>query len=146
MGSHGREGSQCVRCVKFLLNEFASHVDYCPVLARIVDIAGQWWIGDFGSSVRIGEAIVSTTPSCHPKGTHLLGSPARWEYDWYMLAVALLHQQDRAFAPDSGLGPGGCWVTFDTAVRLQCKVVAEPSLRTLLIELLECRGPTLKLN
>jgi hypothetical protein len=62
-----------------------------------------------------------------------------------MLVVALLHQLDRTFAPYNGPGLGERGATFDAAVRLNCKAVAEPSLRTLLIELLECRGPTFKL-
>lgn len=101
-----------------------------------VDFVGQWWIGDFGSCVRVGTAIVSTTVSCHPKGVQLLGTPSKWEYDWYMLAVAILHQYDRSFSPSSENSS----IAFDTTVRQRCDTVAEP-LRGMLFGMLECRTP-----
>jgi hypothetical protein len=104
--------------------------------ALAVDFVGQWWIGDFGSCVRVGTAIVSTTVSCHPKGVQLLGTPSKWEYDWYMLAVAILHQYDRSFSPSSENSS----IAFDTTVRQRCDTVAEP-LRGMLFGMLECRTP-----
>jgi hypothetical protein len=105
-----------------------------------VDFSGEWWIGDFGSCVRIGAPIVSTTISCHPSGSGLLGSASLWEYDWYMLAVAVLHQLDRSFSPQSD----GGGAAFDTAVRQRCSSVADPAFRGLLLSMLECKEPVFK--
>ena len=120
---------------------FLFTISIYALLSFAVDFAGQWWIGDFGSCVRHGAAIVSTTISCHPDGLRLLGAPARWEYDWYMLVVTILHQLDRSFSPDNG----GSGAPFDAAVRHQCDAIAEPSLRILLINMLDCREPVFKL-
>ena len=46
-----------------------------------LDAAGNWWLGDFGSAVREGEMIASTTPSFAPRRA-ILGRPARKGYDW----------------------------------------------------------------
>lgn len=54
---------------------------------------GQWFLGDFGSCVHINDAVVSTTRGCYP-GSVLIGKPAAWRYDWYMLCVVLVRQLD----------------------------------------------------
>jgi hypothetical protein len=60
-----------------------------------VDMAGDWWLGDLGSAVEVGAAVQSTTAWFSQKT--LKGQPAKTEYDWYMLAVALtaeVHKTD----------------------------------------------------
>jgi hypothetical protein len=54
---------------------------------------GQWFLGDFGSCVYIDEPVLSTTRGCHPDPA-LIGKPAAWRYDWYMLCVVLVRQLD----------------------------------------------------
>lgn len=53
-----------------------------------VNSDGLWFLGDFGSCVKIGQPITSTTPSCYYK--KLIGLPAEPKYDYYMLLVAIL--------------------------------------------------------
>ena len=60
-----------------------------------VDMDGHWWLGDLGSAVAVGRSVVSTTEWFSQE--RLMGKPAKPEYDWYMLAVALvaeLHKRD----------------------------------------------------
>ncbi|KAL0056155.1 hypothetical protein WJX82_008246 [Trebouxia sp. C0006] len=56
-----------------------------------VDMAGDWWLGDLGSAVEVGAAVQSTTAWFSQKT--LKGQPAKTEYDWYMLAVALTAEE-----------------------------------------------------
>ena len=53
-----------------------------------IDQAGDWYLGDFGSTRNIGENVLTTTPSFYP--TSLSGLPALPKYDWFMLLVAIL--------------------------------------------------------
>jgi hypothetical protein len=63
-----------------------------------VDAAGFWALGDFGSAVRKGEAIMSTTRGLHPglAGWRAAHPPllARREHDLYMAAGLLVRQLD----------------------------------------------------
>ena len=64
-----------------------------------VDAAGCWALGDFGSAVREGEPIMSTTRGLHPglAGWWAAAHPpllARREYDLYMAAGLLVRQLD----------------------------------------------------
>ncbi|KAG2424483.1 hypothetical protein HXX76_014535 [Chlamydomonas incerta] len=58
-----------------------------------VDPKGRWWLGDFGSAVRKGSPVTSTTTWFAPR--KLLGLPAEPQYDWHMLAVALVVECNR---------------------------------------------------
>jgi len=49
---------------------------------------GDWFLGDFGTCVRVGERVQGTTVWCYPKPIN--GTPSQFAFDWYMLAVALL--------------------------------------------------------
>ena len=53
-----------------------------------VDMQGDWWLGDFGSAISAGEPVISTT-TCF-SSSNLIGKPARFEHDWFMLAVTLV--------------------------------------------------------
>jgi Protein kinase domain len=63
-----------------------------------VGFDGSWWLGDFGSAVREGEPITSTTRGLHPELTnwHLLSKPipAERRYDMFMLVGLLVRQLD----------------------------------------------------
>lgn len=48
----------------------------------------QWYLGDFGSAVGIGKAILSYSVNCHPED--LSGRTADPKYDWAMFAFALI--------------------------------------------------------
>eukprot|EP00197_Chlamydomonas_leiostraca_P003989 CAMPEP_0202868806 /NCGR_PEP_ID=MMETSP1391-20130828/11090_1 /ASSEMBLY_ACC=CAM_ASM_000867 /TAXON_ID=1034604 /ORGANISM="Chlamydomonas leiostraca, Strain SAG 11-49" /LENGTH=412 /DNA_ID=CAMNT_0049549015 /DNA_START=115 /DNA_END=1353 /DNA_ORIENTATION=+ len=54
-----------------------------------LDMAGAWWLADFGSAVKKGQPIHSTTHWFAPSKA-LIGRPAEYCYDWHMLAVALV--------------------------------------------------------
>ena len=53
-----------------------------------IDQAGDWYLGDFGSTCNIGHKVITTTPSFYP--TNLCGLPALPKYDWFMLLVTVL--------------------------------------------------------
>ena len=59
-----------------------------------VDMEGNWWLGDLGSAVDVGAAVQSTTAWFSQDD--LQGQPAKAEYDWYMLAVALVVEVHKA--------------------------------------------------
>lgn len=54
----------------------------------LVDAAGQWALADFGGVVTVGSPIKEVTQQFAPL-PQLLGKPAKKQYDWHMLAVAL---------------------------------------------------------
>lgn len=58
-----------------------------------IDMEGQWFLGDFGSTVPVGERVFSTTGWF--TSFDLIGSPAKEEYDWYMLAVMVAVELNR---------------------------------------------------
>ncbi|GIL71846.1 hypothetical protein Vretimale_670 [Volvox reticuliferus] len=58
-----------------------------------VDAEGRWWLGDFGSAVRKGSLVTSTTACFAPR--KVLDLPAEPQYDWHMLAVALVCEMNR---------------------------------------------------
>ncbi|KAG2428097.1 hypothetical protein HYH02_014445 [Chlamydomonas schloesseri] len=70
-----------------------------------VDADGRWWLGDFGSAVRAGLPVKSTTTWFAP--SKLQGLPAQPQYDWHMLAVALVCEVNRTNWKDL-LIEGGC--------------------------------------
>jgi hypothetical protein len=53
-----------------------------------VDSEGRWALADFGGVVVAGSPIKEVTQQFAPKA-HLQGKPAKTQYDWHMLAVAL---------------------------------------------------------
>lgn len=46
-----------------------------------LDMAGAWWLADFGSAVKQGQPIHSTTLWFAPSRT-LIGKSAEYCYDW----------------------------------------------------------------
>ena len=59
-----------------------------------LDMVGNWWLGDLGSAVEVGAAVQSTTVWFSQQ--NLKDQPAKTEYDWYMLAVALVAEVHKA--------------------------------------------------
>ena len=53
-----------------------------------IDQAGDWYLGDFGSTCVKGGTVTTTTPSFYP--TKLGGMSAYSKYDWFMLLVTIL--------------------------------------------------------
>ena len=98
-----------------------------------VGSGGSWWLGDFGSAVGEGEAIISTTRGSHPEleDWHLLFSlPAQRRFDIYMLVALLVRQLD---APQERVAYGA----EPSAVYKRIKQVSSESLRTLLFDLFD---------
>jgi hypothetical protein len=62
-----------------------------------VGVDGSWWLGDFGSCVAVGTAVVSTTPGLHPglseffEGKHVA---AQYSHDLYMTMALIVRQLD----------------------------------------------------
>ena len=98
-----------------------------------VGSSGSWWLGDFGSAVREGSAITSTTRGLHPEldAWHMRPPmPAQRRYDVYMVAALLVRQLD---APRDraayGATPG--------ALRARIERVSSEPLRALLTSLFD---------
>lgn len=104
---------------------------------------GEWSLGDFGSCVRVNEPIKTTTVWCYPK---LLKSSdvALFEYDWYMLAVALLAATQRHNSQIQGprlldfISDGGSRVEDEKIKAAIAQTQHEP-LRDLLAKLVACK-------
>lgn len=111
---------------------------------------GNWYLGDFGSCVRVNNLIQTTTNWCYPE---LLtrSDKARFTYDWYMLAVAILlvTQATRgraghdlqAWEADDGEGGWGDQPSRVDDVKIKAAIAQtqhEP-LRKLLGGLVECK-------
>jgi hypothetical protein len=46
-----------------------------------VDHEGNWLLGDFGSAVKIGSPVISTTQLFGPLPS-MIGEPAQPQFDW----------------------------------------------------------------
>ncbi|KAG2436525.1 hypothetical protein HYH02_011463 [Chlamydomonas schloesseri] len=67
-----------------------------------IDAAGRWWLGDFGSAVRTGSAIMSTTRWFAPPAATIKAAAVP-QFDWHMLAVAMVIEALRS------VGLGNKW-------------------------------------
>ena len=52
---------------------------------------GRWYLGDFGSSKRVGEVITSSNLHAH-SNVAIVGQKAHPKYDWLMLLLVLLRE------------------------------------------------------
>ena len=106
-----------------------------------VSSEGLWFLGDFGSAVREGEPITSTTRGLHPELTHwhlLLSTsmPALRKYDLFMLVGLLVRQLDsRTHA--SGAGAPDTNDPSAIVLRERTSRVNDENLKRLLISLLD---------
>lgn len=57
-----------------------------------IPMDGRWYLGDFGSCVRVGQPIHSITQIFYWERLRLRETVAEFRYDWAMLAVALTIQ------------------------------------------------------
>ena len=60
----------------------------------LINANGLWFLGDFGSAVKIGENVTSTM-EWFTTG-NWIGKAARIECDWFMLATAMVCESNRA--------------------------------------------------
>ena len=71
-----------------------------------MDMFGNWWLGDLGSAVEVGNLVYSTTHWFSQE--NLIWQPAKARYDWYMLAVALALEVHKADWREKLLEDGHC--------------------------------------
>jgi hypothetical protein len=90
-----------------------------------IDVKGTWWLGDFGSCVYVNDPVTSTTISCYP--VNVIGLPAKFRYDFYMLCVALADRMDKVKLD---------WETLDIALRERIRNCVPCKLKSLMEELL----------
>jgi len=113
---------------------------------------GNWFLADFGTCVRIGERVQGTTTWCYPKLVN--GQPSQFEFDWYMLAVALLahecltldHGRLRAAniqAWEADEVDGDVHIVDDAKIRAVVAAIEHEPLRERLKMLLNCKTATL---
>lgn len=98
-----------------------------------VDHEGDWFVGDFGSCVKHGAPVTSTTGMCHPRGLALLGRPAEWAFDWTMLAVLFASQLRRSVQSDN----------VAKILQEHIDAVQHPPLRALLTQMRDFVGPVM---
>ena len=58
-----------------------------------IDANGLWFLGDFGSAVKIGQNVTSTTEWF--TAGNWIGKAAKIEFDWFMLAVTMVCESNR---------------------------------------------------
>jgi serine/threonine protein kinase len=84
-----REGLRLVTALDYMHEKGLIHLDIKGSNIFIGKETGSpWCIGDFGSSRRVGETVLSTTFFFYKKD--IRKTPALAEYDWYMLLVVIL--------------------------------------------------------
>ncbi|GAQ87133.1 Protein kinase superfamily protein [Klebsormidium nitens] len=87
-----REARSMITALSYMHNKGLVHMDVKSENV-FIDADGRWFLGDFGSTVPVGAPVVSTTRWF--TAFDLFGSPAKEEYDWYMLAVMLAVELDK---------------------------------------------------
>ncbi|KAG2501151.1 hypothetical protein HYH03_000966 [Edaphochlamys debaryana] len=99
--------AQGQRMVAALEHVHSKHYTHMDVKADniFVDADGRWWLGDLGSAVPAGAPVTSTTTRFAPG--NVIGLAAKPEYDWHMLAVALVCEVNRPHWKEL-LIEGGC--------------------------------------
>ncbi|KAG5184920.1 hypothetical protein JKP88DRAFT_162951 [Tribonema minus] len=88
-----RGGARFVQAVEYMHSKRHVHI-YIKGADVFVDADGNWFLGDFGSTVVIGDPVHSYT-QCFYRND-ILRQPAQPAFDWYMLAVMLaveLHKE-----------------------------------------------------
>lgn len=80
----------------------------------LIDQSGSWWLGDFGSCVRQGEPVRSTSRGLHPdfngwmaaveRGAEPSDIPAAFCFDWWSMAWLIVQQLYEAEARAELLG------------------------------------------
>jgi len=109
---------------------------------------GNWYLADFGTCVHVGERVRGTTAWCYPKLVN--GQPAQFQFDWYMLAVALLahechhnHGQLQAANIQAWKADGDVHIVDDAKIRAAVAKIEHEPLRERLKMLLDCNSATL---
>lgn len=105
-------------------------------------LQGKWFLSDFGSCVQVGHAVTSYTDWFYPDRLQLGHTPARFLFDWYMLAVAMLAQlaqdqwKQQLFNQESGR------VSRELVHSVASNIEFEP-LRNLITRMLVCDAASL---
>ncbi|KAL9645415.1 hypothetical protein ABK040_002614 [Willaertia magna] len=82
------QGGKIIKeALTFIHNKGFVHMDVKPSNI-FVSTEGQWFLGDFGSCVEIGQKIMSCTECYLPE--RVIGTPALSKYDYFMLSIGLL--------------------------------------------------------
>ena len=119
----------------------AEQLEFLQADNFFADNDGNWWLGDFGSTIRKSEPILSTTQLFNPS-RFLLGTPALPKYDWHMLAAALIkevlkHTSEDAWK-DALIEDGTPSCTPQHKLLSACCHVKHPHLRSTLQKMLRC--------
>ncbi|KAK9824415.1 hypothetical protein WJX72_010118 [[Myrmecia] bisecta] len=100
----------------------------------LLNDAANWCLGDFGSSVKFGEKIVSCTESWYPGP--IMFQPAEPKYDWGLMVVLLAMEIDKANW--SALTGASSPAKIQKELLLaQCQRATHTGLKQLLAELLK---------
>ena len=112
----------------------AEHLQFLQADNFFVDNDGDWWLGDFGSTIKISTPILSTTQLFNPR-RFLLGTCAMPKYD--MLAAALIKEVLKHTSEDAwkdALIEDGC--TPSHKLLLAARHVEHPQLQSTLQKVL----------
>ncbi|KAG5180578.1 hypothetical protein JKP88DRAFT_166388 [Tribonema minus] len=89
-----RGAARLMQAIDFMHERGYVHMDI-KATNVFVDTAGNWYLGDFGSTVRVNDPIHSYTRWFFPN--NMAQQAAQFKHDWYLLAVMLaveLHKED----------------------------------------------------
>mmetsp|Transcript_31602 Transcript_31602/g.94214 ORF Transcript_31602/g.94214 Transcript_31602/m.94214 type:complete len:263 (-) Transcript_31602:91-879(-) len=82
-----KQGARLEEALEYIHSLGLVHMDITGANI-LVDMSGQWALCDFGAVVRAGCHVKEVTQMFAPVA-QLIGKPAKKQYDWHMLAVAL---------------------------------------------------------
>lgn len=107
----------------------------------LIDVEGRWYLADFGSSIPIGDKVLSSTETWSPES--IVGQIAYERHDWALLLVLLAVELDKTALEElvrdhPNHSRGGIQRVDQVLVLKRCKQRAkDPGLRALLHELAE---------
>ena len=84
-----RQGHRLIEALEFMHSHELTHNDIKGDNI-FISYTGDWYLGDFGSSKRVGETITSSTDSFYFEPLVLVSKPASKEIDYFMFLVTLL--------------------------------------------------------
>jgi hypothetical protein len=122
-----------ILAVNYIHKKGIVHVDLKE--SNIFMMDGVWFIGDFGSCVKYGDPVKTFTPGMYLL-SELVGTSAKWHYDWFMLAVIFAHQLNVKAEAIESQGDD-----YRTRIIEVFNIVTIPELKDLLLSMVNCEEP-----
>ena len=119
--------------VNYIHQKSFVHVDLKESNIFVMD--DLWFIGDFCPCVKYGDPVKTFTPGMYLL-SELVGTSAKWHYDWFMLAVIFAHQLN--VKAEAIVTEGD---DYRTRIIEVFNIVTIPELKDLLLSMVNCEEP-----